>query len=130
MKLVTAVLAAATLGGVHVAFAADLPRRTDAIAPAPAFTPPPVFTWTGFYAGLNTGYSFGKFTEGGDAFFGKANGGMIGGTLGYNHQIGSMVLGLEGDWDWTGAKGERALDRKSTRLNSSHIPLSRMPSSA
>ena len=33
----------------------------------------------------------------------------------------------------TGATGEqflRAVDRKSTRLNSSHIPLSRMPSSA
>ena len=28
------------------------------------------------------------------------------------------------------AAGGRALDRKSTRLNSSHIPLSRMPSSA
>ena len=27
-------------------------------------------------------------------------------------------------------RGRRALDRKSTRLNSSHIPLSRMPSSA
>ena len=27
-------------------------------------------------------------------------------------------------------KGYRGLDRKSTRLNSSHIPLSRMPSSA
>ena len=28
------------------------------------------------------------------------------------------------------AKDPRAADRKSTRLNSSHIPLSRMPSSA
>ena len=28
------------------------------------------------------------------------------------------------------AKGRPARDRKSTRLNSSHIPLSRMPSSA
>ena len=27
-------------------------------------------------------------------------------------------------------KGNREIDRKSTRLNSSHIPLSRMPSSA
>ena len=31
------------------------------------------------------------------------------------------------DWDLDGAT---AVDRKSTRLNSSHIPLSRMPSSA
>ena len=33
----------------------------------------------------------------------------------------------EGDWE---LPGEINIDRKSTRLNSSHIPLSRMPSSA
>ena len=31
---------------------------------------------------------------------------------------------------WTGIKEDLLKDRKSTRLNSSHIPLSRMPSSA
>ena len=37
------------------ALAADLPRRAE---PPPVFTPVPVFTWTGFYAGLHTGYAF------------------------------------------------------------------------
>ena len=32
--------------------------------------------------------------------------------------------------DRDGERGQRVADRKSTRLNSSHIPLSRMPSSA
>ena len=37
----------------------------------------------------------------------------------------SRVNGIVGGWNYT-----NSVDRKSTRLNSSHIPLSRMPSSA
>ena len=45
--------ATALLSGA--ASAADLPRRA---APPPVFTPVPVFTWTGFYAGLHSAYAF------------------------------------------------------------------------
>jgi outer membrane immunogenic protein len=51
-RLFQATAAAALLSGTAVA--ADLPQRT---AP-PAYITPPAFTWTGFYAGTLTGYSF------------------------------------------------------------------------
>lgn len=85
--------------------AADLPRRGDAPAPAPFMSPAPVFSWTGLYAGVNGGFAAGGFTRGGDFLFGKGNGGLIGGTLGYNHQFNNLVLGIEGDWGWSGIKG-------------------------
>src|SRR4051794_25441284 len=50
--LMTTVAASAMVGS---AFAADLPRR----APPPAYVPPvPIFTWTGFYIGVNGGGMF------------------------------------------------------------------------
>ena len=49
-KFLLASTATALLTGA--AAAADLPAR---VAPPPVFTPVPVFTWTGFYAGFNAG---------------------------------------------------------------------------
>ncbi len=48
-KIFAAALAASTIAGS--AFAADLPSRKV----APVLAPAPVFTWTGFYVGLNAG---------------------------------------------------------------------------
>jgi outer membrane immunogenic protein len=107
------------------AFAADLPARTMAPAPAP-FVAAPMFTWTGFYAGVNAGWtrSDGRVTRGAFAGTGNAdlddngNGnnfgfparlgtqnrsGFIGGVqAGYNQQFGMFVAGIEADINWLG----------------------------
>ena len=59
LKTFAAALAATTIAGS--AFAADLPSRK--VAPA-YIAPAPVFTWTGFYVGVNLGYAFGGSNNG------------------------------------------------------------------
>ena len=90
------VLLAALMAGVaSSAMAADLPTR-KAPPRLRGLCAPPVFSWTGFYVGVNGGWGGG--TNGGD--FGSPTGGLVGGTVGYNYQVGQFVAGLEGDWDW------------------------------
>ncbi|MGB9210709.1 MAG: outer membrane beta-barrel protein [Pseudolabrys sp.] len=87
--LVAAVAAAGTVA------AADLPR-----GPAPYYYPPPaIYNWTGFYAGLNLGYEWGKVTN----FSGDPSGIAGGGQLGYNWQVGQFVFGAETDIQVSGA---------------------------
>ncbi len=98
-------LAMVTMMGA--ANAADLSRRHAMPAKAPAYVVPG-YNWTGFYAGINGGYGFGHSewsnpvgTSGFDI-----DGGVVGGTLGYNYQVNQIVFGLEGDVDWSGIKGQ------------------------
>lgn len=86
-------------------FAADLPR---AAYKSPLSVAP--FSWSGFYVGINGGYGWGKSNwtiVGTGLSTGNFNtsGGLIGGTIGYNLQTGSLVLGLEGDLDASWIKG-------------------------
>lgn len=100
-KMICGLAAIAAASLVSGAFASDLPSRRAAPAPAPYLSPAPVFSWTGFYAGINGGYGFGSFdTSRGKKFLGSVNGGLIGGTVGYNYQFSQFVAGLEGDFDY------------------------------
>ena len=101
------------------ALAADLPMSEppmeDTMAPAAAFS------WTGFYIGLNAGFQttvdgivHNTGTDTGPGGLGTAlavgaipttvdlgdNGFTGGGQLGVNRQMGSVVFGLEGDFQW------------------------------
>jgi outer membrane immunogenic protein len=92
----------ALVGFTAGAMAADLPSRA---APVPMIAAVPLFTWTGFYVGVNAGYGFSTNDDDdvfvpGVGFVGSGNddGGFVGGAqVGYNYQIGQVVLGLEAD---------------------------------
>jgi outer membrane immunogenic protein len=121
--LLAGVALAGLVAGAGAASAADLPARTAPIAPAPVFQAVPVFTWTGFYVGVNAGYGWhnsddnsifvppGTFVtapgatgvvsfadDSGDGFVG-------GGQVGYNFQFGSFVAGVEADLHWADLGG-------------------------
>lgn len=94
--------------GVASASAADLPRQMP--AKAPAYVPPPLYNWTGFYVGINGGGGFGRSDFSGAFTTGSfdTSGGLFGGTLGYNWQMNQVVFGLEGDIDWSNIRGSAA----------------------
>jgi outer membrane immunogenic protein len=106
LKLLKAGVATLTLLTACVAArAADMPIKAPYYK-APLHSVVSYYNWTGFYAGINAGYGFGTSTwsllPGTNI---KPKGALAGGTLGYNWQMGSIVYGLEGDFDWSGVKG-------------------------
>jgi outer membrane immunogenic protein len=105
---ITAVVSIAAAGAV---FAADIPPGPPPPVRAPAAYIPvmPVYNWGGIYIGVNGGYGFGtaKLTAtplGIPQLTGSRsdNGGIAGGTLGFNYQMNAFVFGVEGDFDWSG----------------------------
>ncbi len=100
-KLILIGMAAAMLLSAPLAAqAADLPQyRPSYKAPEPAYMAP-IFSWTGFYFGVNGGYGFGKSDWAIPAVSPSPKGFVAGGTLGYNLQTGTWVWGIEGDFDW------------------------------
>ena len=103
------------------ALAADLGRPP----PAPV-APVYLSDWAGFYIGIHGGYGWGdtKF----DFFTGdnaKLKGGLVGGHAGYNWQYGSVVAGLEADFDATDIKqtAPLAFEEKTNELASARARL-------
>lgn len=104
MKWLFVGLIAATAFCGAPALAADMPVKAR-MSPVAA----PIFTWTGFYLGIQGGGGFGNTRHtnslnGATSGTVEINGGLFGGTYGVNWQAGSWVLGLEGDISWSGIK--------------------------
>jgi len=115
---------AAIVLAASAASAADIPAR--AAPPTPVIPAVPIFTWSGFYAGVNAGWGWREndrepvFLSPGIGTPGLAGtlifpnndeGGFTGGgQIGYNYQIGSFVVGLEADIQWADTDdGENAV---------------------
>jgi outer membrane immunogenic protein len=101
-------LAAGVVACVYSAQAADLPMRPEPAPVAPVVYAPPVYNWSGFYIGGNVGGGFADsswtdpFTGANNTF--NKDGFIGGGQIGVNAQFNWLVVGLEGDFDWTGLK--------------------------
>jgi outer membrane immunogenic protein len=114
--LLAGVALAALIAGP--AIAADLPVR------APAYAPPPpavvYYNWTGCYIGANVGGGWTKSNTFGYPLPDPVTAGFVpmdvgtngsgvvaGGQAGCNLQVASnFVVGIEGDFSWSGVKGE------------------------
>ena len=108
LTLVAAVGLGAALA--QSASAADLSMPPIYKGPPPAY-----FTWTGWYVGLNGGGGWSQTSH--TATFGAAGapalttgnfntrGGLAGGTIGYNYQLGQWLVGAEADLDWSNIRG-------------------------
>lgn len=118
-KLLSAIAIAGAL--TAPALAADRPLA----APVAFAEVMSAYRWTGIYAGISGGYGKGASHQGMTTaayrglglYYGDlneslaANGGLIGATLGYNHQFDRLVLGLEADVSYTGMRSHgRQLD--------------------
>ena len=116
-RLATGAVTASVIAGS--ALAADL-------APPPCLAPPPVFSWTGFYVGIDGGFGGGvvdsdtilfqpPITVGPVTLFpgivstlhtsNRTGGAVVGGQVGYNYQLpNNIVVGLESDGQWADVK--------------------------
>jgi outer membrane immunogenic protein len=106
---------------------ASLAGATAAAADLPGYDAPlPIYSWSGFYSGLDAGYGWGTgdqtagvgsatftnpFSTGGGmpGTLAAVNvkGGVFGGHIGSNYQISNWVFGLEISASWTGVQGAK-----------------------
>jgi outer membrane immunogenic protein len=96
------------IGTAALAIIAAKPAIADGFPqPTPEYTPPAAYSWTGVYVGANGGYGWGSVQDGSDSL--SASGAIAGGQIGFNWQTGNLVVGLEGDYQWSGQKVQETI---------------------
>jgi outer membrane immunogenic protein len=116
------------------AYAADLRM------PVPPPVAAAVSSWTGFYIGVNGGYSWGRSRNDGAFLTSPAglpivvgagsvlsnsfdlNGGVAGGQIGYNWQMSNWLVGLEGDGQWASERGRSTFLCAATLVGGACLP--------
>ena len=92
--------------GLNYKFAAG-PSFLPVLPPNPGPSAGP-WNWSGLYAGVNFGGGAGRASQS-DTLFNRGSydvsGAIGGGTIGYNWQRDRLVLGVEGDLDYSNIKG-------------------------
>jgi outer membrane immunogenic protein len=103
--IASAVIAISAMVGVGSASAADLAARPYTKAPPMMVA---MYDWSGFYVGINGGWGQSRDARSdlGVAFGNyNANGGTVGGQVGYRWQMGHWVFGLEAQGNWADISG-------------------------
>ncbi|AUC97302.1 hypothetical protein CWS35_25910 [Bradyrhizobium sp. SK17] len=107
MKKILLVTASMIALSATAASAADLAARPYTKAPPPMVAA--VYDWTGFYIGINGGWGQSHDNRGIAGVGGvgnyDANGGTVGGQVGYRWQAGGWVFGLEAQGNWADFSG-------------------------
>jgi opacity protein-like surface antigen len=107
LKIAQGFVAFAGAAGIAgAASAADIYQPLPPIE-SPIYAPAPIYNWTGHYAGISGGWSWGNSTAStGSGFNIPLNGGVFGGQVGANWMLSNnIVVGIEGDISWTGQSG-------------------------
>jgi outer membrane immunogenic protein len=114
-------LLASMAAGAGSAAAADLAVK----APPPGLAPAYLSDWAGFYIGINGGGGWASTTwDFAPELNAKPSGGVFGGHAGYNWQYGSVVAGLEADFDGADIKQTvLGLEQKTNELASARARL-------
>jgi outer membrane immunogenic protein len=111
---------------------ASAPASAADLAARPVYTkaPPPIaapyYDWSGFYLGINGGWGQNRDNRS-DATTGvsfgshDANGGTVGGQVGYRWQMSSLVFGLEAQGNWSDFKGSSTSLLFNGQTNTSKI---------
>ena len=99
-------------GGLRYQFTPE--RSGPVIAKAPVYKAPvreTGYDWGGFYVGGQLGATWGPSRwslDGWGTVEPRVAGLLGGGEIGFNHQVGRWVFGLQGDLSWSNAQGARA----------------------